>query len=77
MEDSRFALFSEPNAYIQRFDNRKQEKKEFDIKKVVFQEPYEVLPDYHIKNDFNNCKNHFGDEPKKNTNKPSFPFHSF
>ena len=74
MEDSRFALFSEPNAYIQRFDNHKQENKKFDIKKVVFQEPYEVLPDYHLKTDFNNCKNHFDDKPKKNMNKPSFPF---
>lgn len=47
-EDSRYALFPEPNAYIQRFDNR--EKKE--PKKVVFQEPYETLPNYHINNNF-------------------------
>lgn len=46
-EDSRFALFSEPNAYIQSFRGNKEK-----TKKVVFQEPYETLPNYYINNNF-------------------------
>jgi len=49
-EDSRFALFTEPNAYIQRFD--RVENKEKKVQKIVFQEPYETLPNYHINNNF-------------------------
>lgn len=51
-EDSKNALFVEPNAYIQ---NYKKENK--GIKKIVFSEPYESLPNYYINNDFkkNNC----------------------
>lgn len=47
-EDSKNALFVEPNAYIQKFDcdNKKE------IKKVVFQEPYECLPNYYLNNNF-------------------------
>lgn len=52
MEDSRNALFVEPNAYIQKFN-----KEEKGIKKVVFQEPYECMPNYYIDNNFKkgNC----------------------
>lgn len=54
-EDSRLALFSEPNAFIQNFNNPKQKEKE--IKKIVFQEPYETLPNFYINNNFtkHNC----------------------
>ena len=53
-EDSRNALFVEPNAYIKNF-NENAEKKE--NKKIVFSEPYECLPSYHINNNFKkkNC----------------------
>ena len=44
-EDSRNALFAEPNAYIQNF-NRKEQKK------VVFSEPYECAPNFYINNNF-------------------------
>ncbi len=46
-EDSRNALFPEPNACIQRF-----EKREKATKKIVFQEPYECLPNHYINNNF-------------------------
>lgn len=49
-EDSRNALFAEPNAYIQSFN--KQEKIDKKVKKIVFQEPYECLPNYYTKNNF-------------------------
>lgn len=54
-EDSRFALFSEPNAYIQHFDKPHDCNKE--IKKVVFQQPYESLPAFYIDNNLKkgNC----------------------
>jgi len=44
-EDSRNALFCEPNAYIQNH-NRKEQKK------VVFSEPYECAPNFYINNNF-------------------------
>ena len=52
-EDSRFALFSEPNAYIQRFEKKEQNKPS----KIVFQEPYESMPAFYINNNFKkrNC----------------------
>lgn len=52
-EDSRFALFIEPNAYIQKFDKKERSEP----KKIVFQEPYEILPNYHMNNNFkkHNC----------------------
>ena len=46
-EDSRFALFPEPNAYIQKFDSKKKE-----TKKIVFQEPYESMPAFYLDNNF-------------------------
>ena len=48
-EDSRNALFVEPNAYIQKFDNYKSDK---EVKKIVFQEPYETLPNHYINHNF-------------------------
>lgn len=47
-EDSRNALFVEPNAYIQHFDNNTPQK--FNAKKV-FSEPYEGTPSYSQKKD--------------------------
>lgn len=47
-EDSRNALFVEPNAYIQHFNKEKSTPK-----KIVFQEPYECLPNYYLDNNFN------------------------
>lgn len=46
-EDSRNALFPEPNAYIQKCESDASHPK-----KVVFQEPYENLPRFYIDNDF-------------------------
>lgn len=40
-EDSRNALFVEPNAYIQHYDDKKKEQ---GIKKIIFSEPYESAP---------------------------------
>ena len=45
-EDSRNALFCEPNAYVQNF-NRKETPK-----KIVFSEPYECAPNFYINNNF-------------------------
>ena len=51
MEDSKNALFVEPNAYINHFS--KKEKTEVKpIKKVVFSEPYDCMPTFHINNNF-------------------------
>ncbi len=52
-EDSRNALFTEPNAYIQRYENKEQ----YHPKKIIFQEPYENVPNFYIDNDFKkgNC----------------------
>ncbi len=67
MEDSRNALFVEPGAYIMR-----HEKNEKSPKKIVFQEPYESLPNYHMNEiDCNKCK---GNSPKPNTNTSMFNF---
>jgi hypothetical protein len=56
LEDSRNALFWDPNAYIQNFG--KIDHKESEIKKVVFQEPYETLPNFYVNNNFikHNCE---------------------
>lgn len=50
-EDSRNALFVEPNAYIQGY-NINKEGKERRPQKVVFQEPYDCLPSYYVNNGF-------------------------
>ena len=53
LEDSRNALYCDPNAYIQKV--KKIDKCE--PRKVVFQEPYETLPNFYINNNFtkHNC----------------------
>ncbi len=63
-EDSRFALFSEPNAYIQPL--KRLEKEEKKVKKIVFQEPYETLPQFYLNNNF---KKHDCDCVQKTFNK--------
>jgi len=45
-EDSRNALFSDPNAYIVKPKNKDN------CKKVVFAEPYENVPNFYINNNF-------------------------
>ncbi|MBQ9795442.1 MAG: hypothetical protein IJW36_00575 [Clostridia bacterium] len=47
-EDGRNALFCDPNAYIQRFEKKDKNKP----KKIIFQEPYESLPNFYINNNF-------------------------
>lgn len=42
MEDKRNALFVEPGAYIQRIEKKKSPNK------VIFQEPYESMPNYYM-----------------------------
>ncbi len=56
-EDSRMALFCEPNAYIQKYDYDSQKCPPSQARKVVFQEPYENLPTYYPDNNFKkgNC----------------------
>ena len=49
-EDSRCALYCDPNAYIKKFN--KTEIKHKERKKIVFQEPYETLPQFYINNNF-------------------------
>lgn len=72
-EDSRNALFVEPNAYI-----LKDKKESKGIKKIVFSEPYESVPNYYINNDFEkrNCKCDKKDKPNflqnNNCNAPNF-----
>ena len=74
MEDSKNALFVEPNAYINHFKPKDEVKP---IKKVVFSEPYDCMPTFHINNNFekgdcncvpnkdcnnhNNCNSHHVD----------------
>lgn len=62
-EDSRNALFCDPNAYIQKIEKRDK----CEPRKVVFQEPYDNLPNFYINNNFkkgdcncisDNSKNH-------------------
>lgn len=71
--DNTNALFPEPNAYIQNFNNS-----EIEQKKVVFQEPYDRLPTFYIDNDFRKGDCDCIPKPKKNDNQPHyqnpFPF---
>lgn len=48
LEDSRNALYCDPNAFIQRIEKKEDCKR----KKIVFQEPYESLPAFYINNNF-------------------------
>jgi len=60
MEDSKNALFVEPNAYIKNFNNKtKCEVKP--IKKVVFSEPYDCMPNFYFDNHFHKNENGYFD----------------
>jgi len=63
-EDNKNAIYCDPNAYILNY------KCETKTRKVVFQEPYECLPPFHINNNFkkHNCKCVCGNGNKSNQN---------
>lgn len=74
--------YSDPNAYVQ---NGKTQSNE--IKKVVFQQPYECVPPYYVNNNFKkhncdcvnskrpNCDCDKAENQKcEHRNKPNFPF---
>lgn len=74
-EDSRNALFTEPNAYIQNYTPKKESKK------VVFSEPYECVPNYYLNNNFKKCNCDYCNKEKpkehkecKNAILPKFDF---
>ncbi len=73
-EDSRNALFTEPNAYIQKCNFDCDEK----TKKVIFQEPYDRLPTFYLDNNFKKGNCNCVPKPKQKEGKPScnnpFPF---
>lgn len=79
-EDSRNALFSEPNAYIQNFGNDTRQKDKSHPKKIVFQEPYENMPNFYIDNNFKkgecDClpKSKAGGDKCDTPKKSAFPF---
>lgn len=74
MEESNLnALFVEPNAYIQHYNDK--ECKPNNVKKVIFAEPYENSPKYYLKDDFKKAKCDFceHDKPKQKP-QPKLPF---
>ena len=71
MEDSRNALFVEPNAYIQKVGN-----KEKSPSKIIFQEPYESVPNYYMNNGFKKGECDCVHKEKKDSPKSSFDFKS-
>ena len=83
-EDSKNAMYFDPNAYIQIVKPKHNNK---DTQKVVFQEPYECLPPRYIDNNFkkhncncvkqkkDNCECDCKEKPKeKNPINNGFPF---
>ena len=67
-EDSRKALFVEPNAYVQRYE--KQEQKH--PKKIVFREPYECMSNHYMNNGFKKFENKdVSEEKNSQENKPN------
>ena len=69
-EDSRNALFPEPNAYIQNYNRPNTPKK------VVFSEPYDTLPNFYINNNFKKGDCDCISKPRKDDppQKSGFPF---
>lgn len=67
-EDNTKGLFSEPNAYVQKYEQPCDNKK----KKVVFQEPYDRLPTFYMDNGFKkgNCDCIPKPKPKDECNSP-------
>ena len=75
-EDSGNALFCDPNAYIQRFEK----KEKCNPRKIVFQQPYESMPNFYIDNNFkkgdcgciprgHDCDCNHGNKQQKNQTK--------
>lgn len=81
MEDSKNALFVEPNAYINNFNFEQNhiEHKHKSIKKVVFSEPYDCMPNFRINNDFkkHNCDCVKPHKPPECNKKNGFDFKTF
>lgn len=85
MEDSKNALFVEPNAYINNFNVEQKpfEHKQTNIKKVVFSEPYDCMPNFRINNNFKkrNCDCVKPHKPPQDCNKKqggfNFDFKTF
>lgn len=77
IEDSRNALFVEPNAYITRYEKQAKDER----RKVIFQEPYECIPNYYIDNGFKNHKHEINKIEKmpnlQNFSKPKFDLTGF
>ncbi len=70
MEDSRYALFVEPGAYIQKGTKNPERPQ-----KIIFQEPYESVPAYHMDSGFQKSKTECNCEKKDRMSKPqSSPF---
>jgi len=72
MEDSKNALFVEPNAYINHF-NKNDDCKVKPIKKVIFSEPYDCMPNFYFDNHFEkgdcNCVPNKKDKDCNNNNR--------
>lgn len=62
-EDSRKALFTEPNAFVQNIN------KKDGAKKIVFSEPYESLPNYYLNNNFKKGECNCVTKPKEMNDK--------
>ena len=67
------ALFVEPNAYIQNF-NRAETKK---IDQIIFQQPYEAMPNFHLNRDFKKGSCNFGCHKKENPKPQNNPMPNF
>ena len=68
MEDSKKALFVEPNAYINHY-NTKENCEVKPIKKVVFSEPYDCMPNFYLNNNFEkDCCECVNDKHTQNCN---------
>ena len=77
VEDSRSALFVEPGAYIYSHQKTNKDNKEKKgIKKVVFQEPYDCLPNFYFNNNFKkgNCDCVPKPKPKQEMKQSCLPF---
>jgi len=71
MEDSRNALFVEPNAYIQKVG-----KEEKSPSKIIFQEPYESVPNFYMNNGFKKGECDCVHKEKNDSPKSSFDIKS-
>ncbi len=65
--DNTNALFCDPNAYLQKYDScPKCDANNKDRCKIVFQEPYECMPSFHLDNNFKktdkSCNHHNHDK---------------